>query len=79
MDTTGQDKFNSLGAIFYRSAYGALLVFDLTDQESFDKLEWWHDQIKNNAEKNCVMIIVGNKCDLEEDRIISHETATKFA
>ena len=79
MDTAGQDKFSSLGSHFYKFASGALIVFDVTDQCSFDKLDHWWGEIQDNANANCAVIILGNKCDLEENRCISYEQAMEYA
>ena len=79
-DTAGQEKFKSLTKSFFRGAEGVILVYDITNLESFTDLKLWINSIKENLgeEKESIpSIIVGNKIDLGE-REISLEEANKF-
>lgn len=81
-DTAGQERFQSLGPAFYRGADACLIVFDITDPESFKKLDHWRkDFLKygnvSDAE-NFPFVIVGNKCDLENERQISRQKAQEW-
>ena len=72
-DTAGQEKFNSLTSSYYKNAKGALVVYDITDKGSFNKIEKLVDDLKNGSDKNIYIILVGNKNDLEEQRVITKE------
>eukprot|EP00808_Paulinella_micropora_P005517 g5728.t1 len=67
-DTAGEEKFDSLTNFYCRGAKAALICYDVTDEKSFNNkgLSKWVDKIKNEAEENCVILIVGNKLDLVE-------------
>lgn len=74
-DTAGQERFQSLGSAFYRGADACILVFDLTSQESFQHLTSWHDEFIIQAGSNKEFVLLGNKCDLEEKRVVSQKGA----
>ena len=76
-DTAGQERFRALTRQYYHNANGVILVFDLTDEHSFAKLNGWIKDINENA-GNVEVILVGNKSDLE-DRKITKYTAEKYA
>ena len=62
-DTLGQEKFHSLAPLFFRRAVGAFLVYDVSDRESFDCLELWHQQILKNVDNRVIVMLIGNKKD----------------
>eukprot|EP00826_Nyctotherus_ovalis_P005051 TRINITY_DN11130_c0_g2_i1.p3 TRINITY_DN11130_c0_g2~~TRINITY_DN11130_c0_g2_i1.p3 ORF type:complete len:121 (-),score=23.11 TRINITY_DN11130_c0_g2_i1:186-548(-) len=64
---------------FYQQADGVVLVFDLTDKKSFDRLHIWAKSIREAASKDVIKFLVGNKLDLTEDRVVDHEEAMKVA
>lgn len=70
-DTAGQEKFRSLTLNFYKGVSGIILVFDLTDEESFSNIPHWIRQLKIYASENISMILLGNKCDLLERKVNS--------
>lgn len=78
-DTAGQEKFQSLGPIYFRNALGAVAVYDITDLRSFERLDSSIQSFKNVAAKNPVVFIVGNKVDAEADRRVSQEQGKEFA
>ena len=80
-DTAGQERFKALTPSYLRNADGVMLVYDITNSDSFDDLKTWLDSMKNNlGEKNMIpIIIVGNKIDLEDIRDIKKKDAKKFA
>eukprot|EP01120_Amphizonella_sp_Union-15-10_P000749 TRINITY_DN1077_c0_g1_i1.p1 TRINITY_DN1077_c0_g1~~TRINITY_DN1077_c0_g1_i1.p1 ORF type:complete len:201 (-),score=25.82 TRINITY_DN1077_c0_g1_i1:126-728(-) len=78
-DTAGQEKFRSITRSYYRGAAGALLVYDITRRESFDKLSEWLDDCRKYSNSNIVIILIGNKCDLEGNRQVSIEEGEQFA
>ena len=77
-DTLGQEKFKSIAPIFFRKSAAALLVYDVTDKDSFLALPTWKEQIKNNSQENIVVILVGNKVDLP-NKVITNEMGSNFA
>ena len=78
-DTAGQERFRTIISSYYKGAQGILLVFDLTEKESFESLNNWLIEIEKNANKNVIKILIGNKNDLEEKRVISFSQAKDFA
>ena len=78
-DTAGQEKYSSLTSSYYKSAKGALVVYDITDKESFNKIEKLVDDLKNGCDKNIYIILLGNKIDLEDRRVITKEEGENLA
>jgi Ras-related protein Rab-1A len=78
-DTAGQDRFRTIVSSYYRGAHGILLIFDLTDIESFKSLNNWLIEIERNANKNVIKVLIGNKCDLTEERKVSVQEVNEFA
>lgn len=79
-DTAGQERFHSLGPIYYRDASGAVLVYDITDASSFQRVQLWVKELRKmvgEADK-LPIIIVGNKCDLESQRQVSNEEVLEY-
>jgi Ras-related protein Rab-11A len=64
---------------YYRGAMGALVVYDITNRQSFLELNRWLREINSQVDTDCVILVVGNKCDLENRRDVSTEEAAKFA
>ena len=77
-DTAGQEKYRGINRMYYRGAAGAILAFDITKLESFNKLETWLKEFKLEVEDG-ELILIGNKLDLQEERQVSQETARNFA
>ncbi len=79
-DTAGQEKYRSLTKFFYKDAAVAILVYDITRRESFDNLKnYWYQQTLENGEKNLVLGVCGNKCDLYENETVTENEAKEFA
>ena len=79
-DTAGQDRFRAIVKAYYRNAVGGLLVFDITNRDSFASLEEWHDEVVKYAEPHKpVFVLVGNKDDQARLRQVSREEALQFA
>ena len=78
-DTAGQERFRSVTRGYYRGAAGALLVYDVTRRATFAHVGSWLADAKANTNPHTVMILVGNKSDLDENREVSYEEAAKFA
>lgn len=77
-DTAGQEQYRALAPMYYRGAAGAILVFDITNRESFNDLNEWVDLFKSNSGDDSVLVLVGNKADLT-DRVILVPEAKKWA
>ncbi|KAF7987686.1 hypothetical protein HCN44_003549 [Aphidius gifuensis] len=79
-DTAGQERFRSLTTAFYRDSMGFLLLFDLTNEQSFIEIRNWLEQLKTHAYcEDPDIILCGNKCDLEDRRVISEQKARELA
>lgn len=79
-DTAGQEKYRALNQIFYKDASICILVYDITNNASFNAIkEYWHQQVKDCAPKNVVLGLAGNKCDLFEKEQINEEQARNLA
>ena len=79
-DTAGEERYKSLTQNYFRNAEGVLLVFDVTNTESFNNLKEWISSIKQNMEGKNIFIpivIIGNKLDMEDQREINKEQAEK--
>lgn len=78
-DTAGQERFHALGPIYYRDANGALLVYDITDRDSFTKVRHWVKELRKIVGKNIVLVIAGNKSDMEKKRQVDEAEAEAYA
>ena len=78
-DTAGQERYRTITRAYYRGAMGFILVYDITNEESFNAVQDWITQIKNYSIENAQVILVGNKCDMEEERVISTERGKQLA
>lgn len=78
-DTAGQERFRTITSSYYRGAHGIIVVFDVTDQESFNNVKQWLHEIDRYACQNVKKLLVGNKCDLASKRAVSTETAKELA
>eukprot|EP00013_Stygamoeba_regulata_P027521 CAMPEP_0177652016 /NCGR_PEP_ID=MMETSP0447-20121125/12876_1 /TAXON_ID=0 /ORGANISM="Stygamoeba regulata, Strain BSH-02190019" /LENGTH=213 /DNA_ID=CAMNT_0019155175 /DNA_START=49 /DNA_END=690 /DNA_ORIENTATION=- len=78
-DTAGQERFRAVTRSYYRGAAGALLVYDITRRPTFNHLTSWLTDARNLTSPNTVIMLVGNKKDLESQRDVSYEEASAFA
>lgn len=78
-DTAGQERFHALGPIYYRDADAALLVYDLMDKDSFDRVKSWVKELRKMAQKNIVMTIVANKSDMDKQRKVDLQESESYA
>lgn len=78
-DTAGQERYRTITTAYYRGAMGFILMYDITNEESFNSVQDWITQIKNYSWDNAQVILVGNKCDMEEERVISSERGKQLA
>ena len=78
-DTAGQERFHALGPIYYRDADGALLVYDITDSESFVKVRKWVKELRKIVGNDINIVIAGNKIDLESKRQVDEREVMEYA
>ena len=78
-DTAGQERFKNIQASYYKGANGILVVYDITNRESFEHVNSWLIEIEKNGNKNVYKFLIGNKNDLEDQRVITKEEGEEFA
>ena len=67
-DTAGQERFRAVTNAYYRGALGALIVFDLTSMKTFESVPQWLREVREGSEEDIIIMLVGNKLDLTEER-----------
>ena len=79
-DTAGQDRFRAITKNYYKGANGIILIYDVTNLQTFENVKNWITQIREEANKNVVIFLAGNKADLpEESRAVQKEDGQKMA
>ena len=78
-DTAGQERFKTITSAYYKGAHGIILVYDITDRDSFNNIGNWIAEVRKHAGPNVVKLLVGNKCDLEAERKVPTKEAKEFA
>lgn len=79
-DTAGQEKFQNIVKQYYNGANGVLLIYDITSKKSFDKIQFWYDDLSKNSNiEELFICLVGNKLDLKKTRVITIEEAKEYA
>jgi len=78
-DTAGQERFHALAPIYYRDSNAAILVFDITDRTSFQKVQNWIEELRKIVGKDIVLIIAANKSDLEAKRQVDQHDVNQYA
>ena len=78
-DTAGQERFHTITTSYYRGAMGIILVYDITNIKSFDNIAKWLRTIQEHATTDVEKMILGNKCDMEDKRVISKERGEAMA
>ena len=79
-DTAGQEKFRALTRIFYKNAKAVIIVYSITNKQTFDEAKnYWYEQVKQNCHSDVIIAIAANKCDLYEQRQVEDEEGEKFA
>jgi len=79
-DTAGQERFRSMAPMYYRGSQGAVVMYDVGNEESFTGVETWINELRDSVQGSLTIAIVGNKCDLESDRrMITAERGKEFA
>ncbi|CAD7685356.1 unnamed protein product [Nyctereutes procyonoides] len=78
-DTAGQERYRTITTAYYRGAMGFILMYDITNEESFNAVQDWSTQIKTYSWDNAQVLLVGNKCDMEDERVVSSERGRQLA
>jgi len=78
-DTAGQERFRTITSSYYRGAHGIIVVYDVTNPETFNNVQKWLQEIERYACETVHKLLVGNKCDLVSERKVSSDDAREFA
>jgi len=78
-DTAGQERYRAITAAYYRGAVGALLVYDIAKHTTYENVERWLKELRDHADNNIVIMLVGNKSDLRHLRAVPTEEARSYA
>ncbi|KAI3872217.1 hypothetical protein MKW98_011709 [Papaver atlanticum] len=78
-DTAGQERYRAITSAYYRGALGALLVYDVTKPTTFENVTRWLKELRDHADSNIVIMLIGNKTDLKHLRAVATEDAQSFA
>jgi len=78
-DTAGQERYRAITSAYYRGAVGALLVYDISKHATFKNVERWLQELRENADRNIVIMLVGNKSDLRHLREVPTDEAKEFS
>ena len=70
-DTAGQERYKSITSAYYKGAKGVFVIYDISNKNSFDSIDSWVNDVKATADKRLTVVIIGNKCDLEEQRQVT--------
>ncbi|CAI5440662.1 unnamed protein product [Caenorhabditis angaria] len=78
-DTAGQERYRTITTAYYRGAMGFILMYDITNEESFNSVQDWCTQIKTYSWENAQVVLVGNKCDMDSERVVSMDRGRQLA
>ncbi|KAI3760515.1 hypothetical protein L1987_50910 [Smallanthus sonchifolius] len=78
-DTAGQERYRAITSAYYRGAVGALLVYDITKSQTFDNIQRWLRELRDHADSNIVIMMVGNKSDLSHLRAVAEQDGQSLA
>lgn len=78
-DTAGQERYRAITSAYYRGAVGALLVYDISKHSTYENVTRWLKELRDHADANIVIMLVGNKSDLRHLRAVPTEEAKQFA
>ncbi|KAI3675958.1 hypothetical protein L1987_85554 [Smallanthus sonchifolius] len=78
-DTAGQERYRAITSAYYRGALGALLVYDVTKPTTFGNVSRWLKELRDHADSNIVIMLIGNKTDLKQLRAVTTEDAQTFS
>ncbi|KAK4705818.1 hypothetical protein P7C70_g388, partial [Phenoliferia sp. Uapishka_3] len=78
-DTAGQERFRTITTAYYRGAMGILLVYDVTDERSFNNIRTWHANVEQHASEGVNKVLIGNKCDWTDKKVITEQQGQELA
>ena len=78
-DTAGQERYKSITSAYYKGAKGVFVIYDISNKNSFDSIDSWVNDVKATADKRLTVVIIGNKCDLEEQRQVTTQEGEQKA
>lgn len=78
-DTAGQERYRAITSAYYRGAVGALLVYDIAKHQSYENVNRWLKELRDHADSNIVIMLVGNKSDLKHLRAVPTEESKQYA
>jgi Ras-related protein Rab-5C len=77
-DTAGQERYRGLAPMYYRNASVALVVYDITQKDSFEGAKSWIEELRRKSPDNCIIAVLGNKCDLEKNRKVNKNMVNEY-
>jgi small GTP-binding protein len=78
-DTAGQERFRSIAKAYFRNAVGVLLIFDICERKTFDEVNTWLNDVHSLCDPTAVVLLIGNKGDLNQNRVVTLAEAEQFA
>ena len=78
-DTAGQERYRAITSSYYKGAKGAIIVYDITNEDSFKNVESWMNEVMKKGQKGMELLLIGNKKDLVNDRLVSEEKGIEKA
>ena len=78
-DTAGQENFRSITRAYYKNSVCAIVTYDITNRNSFENVQDWIDEVKSQTPKEILLVLVGNKIDLENERVVSFDEGKKLS
>jgi len=78
-DTAGQERYHSLAPMYYRGAQAAIVVYDITNTDTFERAKTWVKELQRQASPNIVIALAGNKADLTTNRVVEYDEASAYA
>ena len=78
-DTAGQERYHSLAPMYYRGAQAAIIVYDITNRDTFERAKSWVKELDRQARKDIVIALAGNKCDLDNKRMVEYDEGSQYA
>lgn len=78
-DTAGQERYHSLAPMYYRGAAAAVVVYDITSTDSFERAKKWVEQLQRHGNSNMIVVLVANKADLSSSRTVENEEGEHYA
>ena len=78
-DTAGQENFRSITRAYYKNSVCAMVVYDISNRDSFEHVQNWIEDVRNQSPKTVLIILIGNKIDLEDQRVVTYDEGNEFA